>query len=52
MTLTVARALTLMLGWIAMIVSILIAAIAAPWFGDNRPRVDFPLTPDSIPSPR
>lgn len=36
-------------GWAALVGACLLAAIAAPWFSDNRPRVDVPWTPDSYP---
>lgn len=38
---------TVAIGWISFVTAILVAAMLAPWVGDNRPRVDVPLSTDS-----
>jgi hypothetical protein len=37
------------IGWTTLLAAVVVAALVAPWVGDNRPRLDVPLTPDSIP---
>jgi NADH:ubiquinone oxidoreductase subunit H len=39
-------------GWITLVASVAAAALAAPWFADNRPRLDLPASEDAYLLPR